>query len=51
MEMVIQYLIEHPEVVEVVKEGMASLLGVTQEEEQAIIQSFNDIKIYSYYWH
>nr|WP_203364641.1 competence pheromone ComX [Bacillus sp. REN10] len=40
----------NPEVLETVKQGMASLVGVTKEEEQAIIQSFNEISISSYYW-
>ena len=50
MELTINYLIKHPEVVEVVRQGLASLLGVTKEEEEAIIKSFHEIKIWSYYW-
>lgn len=50
MELTVNYLTKHPEVVKMVKQGMVSLLGVSKEEEKAIIQSFNEIEVESYYW-
>lgn len=50
MELTINYLTKHPEVIKMVQQGLASLVGVTKEEEKAIIQSFKEIKVSSYYW-
>lgn len=50
MEATIHYLTKYPEVIELVKQEMASLVGVTKEEEQAIIKSFDETKRSSYYW-
>ncbi|WP_100330153.1 competence pheromone ComX [Bacillus xiapuensis] len=50
MEATIHYLTKYPEVIELVKQEMASLVGVTKEEEQAIIKSFDETKLQSYFW-
>lgn len=50
MESLISFLIENPEVIKKVNEGTVSLLGVTEEEKEAIIASFKEIKFYSYFW-
>ncbi|MFS8631552.1 MAG: competence pheromone ComX, partial [Bacillales bacterium] len=38
---IIQFLIKNPEVLEHLRNGTASLLGVGQEEVKAILQVFN----------
>jgi competence protein ComX len=50
MEYVIKFLIDNPDILQKVKEGTASLLRVTEEEKDAIIASFSEIKLYSYFW-
>lgn len=50
MELTVNYLVKNPEVIELVKKGMASLVGVTKEEEQAIINSFDENSTRSYHW-
>ncbi|MDF2606246.1 MAG: competence pheromone ComX [Bacillales bacterium] len=53
MEKVISFLIENPEVLFKLKEGTASLLGVSAEEVFAIIEVFsaaNDSLMKAGYW-
>ncbi len=50
MEAMIHYLTKNPDIVGMVKQGMVSLLGVTKEEEKAIIQSFDEINVHLFYW-
>ena len=38
MQATIQYLSQHPDLMEKVKEGKASLLGVSKKESEAIIE-------------
>lgn len=39
---VVEYLIENPDIKDKVKEGSASLVGLTKMEQQAVIDSFED---------
>lgn len=41
MQKMISYLSQNPEVVELVKNGSASLVGVSQAEQQAIVEVFS----------
>ncbi|MBU7591438.1 competence pheromone ComX [Metabacillus halosaccharovorans] len=50
MDIIINYLIENPDILEKVKNGTASLLGVTEDEKSAILTSFNDLNLQSYFW-
>lgn len=52
MQEMVQYLINNAEVLEKVKEGTASLVGVTAEQLKAILEVFNDGQITpkAYYW-
>lgn len=50
MELAIYNLINNPDILEKVKEKKASLLGVTREEEEAIVESFGKVRISAYYW-
>lgn len=52
MQNIIEFLISNADVVEKVKEGTASLVGVTGEEVKAILEVFFDEQIAPkvYYW-
>ncbi|WP_081707585.1 competence pheromone ComX [Bacillus massiliigorillae] len=50
MELAIYNLINNPDILEKVKEKKASLLGVTREQEAAIVESLNKVRISAYYW-
>jgi competence protein ComX len=52
MQDVIQFLINNADVLQMVKEGTASLVGVSPEELKAILEVFFDGQIVpkSYFW-
>ncbi len=52
MQEVVEYLLENPDVLFMVKEGTASLIGVSSEELKAILEVFfgESILPKSYYW-
>ncbi|MBE1555111.1 competence pheromone ComX [Sporosarcina limicola] len=52
MQEVIQFLVNNSDVVEKVKEGKASLLGVNAEESKAILEIFFEGQVTPnyYYW-
>lgn len=52
MKEIFAFLVENPEIVELVKKGTASLVGVSSEDAKAIIELFtgdNNIKLYGYW--
>lgn len=52
MQDIVQYLVENPEVVEKVKNGHASLIGVNLEDLQGLLDGFlNSAKTVAYYWY
>ncbi|TDQ36103.1 competence pheromone ComX [Aureibacillus halotolerans] len=42
MQTMVHYLMEKPEVLEQVKRGTVSLIGITEEEKAAVIQAFTE---------
>lgn len=52
MQRMIQYLINHDDVLSKVKEGKASLVGVSSEEQKAIFEVFSEqhANLGSYYY-
>lgn len=52
MQEIVQFLVENADVLGKVKEGTASLVGVSPEELKAIIEVFfdNQIAPMAYYW-
>ncbi|GKU76398.1 hypothetical protein L3i20_v207950 [Paenibacillus sp. L3-i20] len=46
----IKYLQKNKEVISKVKEGKASLIGISREEEKVILDSFDGERTKSYYW-
>ncbi|MEH6944671.1 competence pheromone ComX [Bacillus sp. JJ722] len=50
MELAIYNLINNPDILEKVKEKKASLLGVTREEQDAIVESLGKVRINAYFW-
>ncbi|MFE4712813.1 competence pheromone ComX [Paenibacillus sp. NPDC056722] len=46
----VSYLKCNPEVIELVRKGDASLIGVSREQESAIISSFSKEYTSSYFW-
>ena len=50
MELAVYNLINNPDLLEKVKEKEASLLGVTREQEKAIVESLSKVRVTKYYW-
>lgn len=42
MEELIYYLVQHPEIIDQLKSGSANLIGVSQVEQQAIIEVLSE---------
>lgn len=49
MQEAVLFLSKNPEILEKVKEGTASLIGVTHEELKAIIDSIGQTEFFSYW--
>lgn len=52
MQATIQYLSQHPDLMDKVKEGKASLLGVSKQESEAIVEVLKSYTLsVNDYWH
>lgn len=47
LQQIIEYLIQNPDVIEKVKEGTVSLIGLSETEQQAILEVFNNTISYA----
>ncbi|MRI65891.1 competence pheromone ComX [Gracilibacillus thailandensis] len=50
MEELVIYLLNNPEIIQQVKDGNASLIGVEKEEVHSIIKEVDELITPNYYW-
>lgn len=50
MEELVIYLLNNPEIIQLVKDGKASLIGVDKEEVSSIIKEVDGLITPNYYW-